>query len=190
VVDLARFDIALDQNVLLAEETKAEMLAPAVSTVPGRADLSHGLGWYSMEYMGTRLNWHSGWCAPSVSANIIKAPEQNLTFIIMANTDHLGVPYPHVDITYSTLGQAFYETFVYPRQSGQTVPEVNWEAGRAALVDQLGAVTNPGLRQTLHHVGPRYIYECPDEWGRGGARDGERGWDGRRVRAKRMSAGA
>jgi CubicO group peptidase (beta-lactamase class C family) len=149
VVDLAKFDIALDQNVLLTEETKAEMLAPAVPMVPNRPDLSHGLGWYSMEYMGTRLNWHSGWCAPSVSANIIKAPEQGLTFIVMANTDHLSVPYPHVDITYSTLGQAFYETFVYPRQSGQTVPEVNWEAGREALVDQLGEVTNSDLRQIL-----------------------------------------
>jgi len=149
VVDLAKFDIALDQNVLLNEETRADMLAPAVPMVPNRPDLSHGLGWYSMEYMGTRLNWHAGWCAPSVSANIIKAPEQNLTFIIMANTDHLSVPYPHVDITYSTLGQAFYQTFVYPRQSGRTVPEVNWEAGKDALIDQLGEVTDSNIRQIL-----------------------------------------
>jgi len=125
------------------------MLAPAVSTVPNRTDLSHGLGWYSMEYMGTRLNWHAGWCAPSVSANIIKAPEQDLTFIIMANTDHLSVPYPHVDITYSTLGQAFYQIFVYPRQSGRAVPEVNWEAGDYALIDQLSEVTDSDLRQIL-----------------------------------------
>ena len=149
VADLAKFDIALDQNVLLTEETKAEMLAPAVSTVPNRTDLSHGLGWYSMEYMGTHLNWHAGWCAPSVSANIIKAPEQNLTFIIMANTDHLSVPYPHVDITYSTLGQAFYQTFVYPRQTGKTVPEVNWETDEDALVGQLSGVTDPDLRKIL-----------------------------------------
>jgi CubicO group peptidase (beta-lactamase class C family) len=149
VVDLAKFDIALDQNVLLTEKTKAEMLAPAVSMVPGRTDLSHGLGWYAMEYMGTPLNWHSGFCAPSVSANIIKAPEQDLTFIIMANTDHLSVPYPHVDITYSTLGQAFYESFVYPRQSGQNVPEVNWEASKDALVHQLGEVTDSNLHKIL-----------------------------------------
>jgi CubicO group peptidase (beta-lactamase class C family) len=91
VEDLARFDIALDQNVLLHKETKEKMLAPAVAMVPGRPDLSHGLGWFSTEFMGTRLNWHAGRMPPSASANIIKAPEQNLTFIILANTDHLNV---------------------------------------------------------------------------------------------------
>jgi CubicO group peptidase (beta-lactamase class C family) len=149
VVDLAKFDIALDQNVLLTEETKAEMLAPAVAMVPNRPDLSHGLGWYSMEYMGTRLNWHAGFCPPSVSANIVKAPEENLTFIILANTDHLNEPWPAADITYHTLALAFYETFVYPRQTGQTVPEVNWEASEEALVGQLGQVTDSNLRKIL-----------------------------------------
>ncbi len=149
VKDLAKSDIALDQNVLLHKETKEKMLAPGVAMVPDRRDLAHGLGWFSTEFMGTRLNWHAGRMPPSASANIIKAPEQNLTFIILANTDHLNVPYPHPDIAYSTQGLAFYETFVYPRQSGKTVPEVNWEADEKALVDQLSKVTDSDLGKIL-----------------------------------------
>jgi hypothetical protein len=44
---------------------------------------------------------------------------------------------------------AFYETFVYPRQSGKTVPEVNWEDDEKALVDQLSKVTDSDLRKIL-----------------------------------------
>jgi len=149
VVDLAKFDIALDQNILLNEKTKANMLAPAIPIYPGRTDLMHGLGWFAQEYKGTRLNWHAGRNPPSVSANYIKVPVENLTFIIMANTAHLNTPQPHGDILYSTLGLAFYETFVYPRHYTSAIPEVNWEAGENDLVDQLGQVSDSDLREIL-----------------------------------------
>jgi hypothetical protein len=44
---------------------------------------------------------------------------------------------------------AFYETFVYPRQSGKTVPEVNWEADESDLTDQLSKVKDPDTRKLL-----------------------------------------
>jgi CubicO group peptidase (beta-lactamase class C family) len=149
VVDMATFDIALDQNILLDEKTKSNMLAPAISIYPGRTDLMHGLGWFAQEYRGTRLNWHAGRNPPSISANYIKIPEENLTFIIMANTAHLNTPQPHGDILYSTLGLAFYETFVYPRHYALAIPEVNWEAGEDDLVFQLKQVSDPDLRVIL-----------------------------------------
>jgi len=149
VEDLAKFDVALDQNVLLDQGTKENMLAPAISIYPDRPDLAHGLGWFSQDFMGVRLNSHAGCDPPTISANIIKAPEQNLTFIILANTDQLNVPWPHGDISYHTMALAFYETFVYPRQSGKTVPEVNWEADESDLTDQLSKVTDPDIRKIL-----------------------------------------
>jgi hypothetical protein len=44
---------------------------------------------------------------------------------------------------------AFYETFVYPRQSGKTVPEMNWEADESDLTDQLSKVRDPDIRKIL-----------------------------------------
>jgi CubicO group peptidase (beta-lactamase class C family) len=151
VVDLAKFDIALNQNVLLDEETKARMFEPAFSTYSGQSDLMYGLGWFIEEYMGTRLVWHSGRWAPSISSLYLKVPEENLTFIIMANTTYLNTPYPfgYGDTMYCTPALAFYETFVFPQQYGETVPEVNWEADARDLVDQLGQITNSDVREVL-----------------------------------------
>lgn len=148
-VDLAKFDIALDQNVLLNQGTKENMLAPAISIYPDQPDLAHGLGWFSQDFMDVRLNWHLGCGPPTISAIIIKAPEQNLTFIILANTDLLCVQVPHGDISYQTMVLAFYETFIYPRLSGKTVPQVNWEADESDLADQLSKVKDPDLRKIL-----------------------------------------
>jgi hypothetical protein len=149
VVDLAKFDIALDQNALLEQATKEMMLAPAIAVIPGRPDLAHGLGWFAEDYMDIRLNWHAGCGPPSMSENIIKAPDQNLTFIILANSAQLNIPWPSGDILYHTMALAFFETFVYPRKSGKTVPEVNWEADEADLVKQLNQIKDPDLRKIL-----------------------------------------
>lgn len=67
VVDLAKFDIAVDQNVLVPQETREQMFTPAVSSITG-AEFVYGLGWYTQQYKGTRLIWHSGRSAPSVSS--------------------------------------------------------------------------------------------------------------------------
>jgi CubicO group peptidase (beta-lactamase class C family) len=149
VNDLAKFDIALDQNVLLDEQSRDEMLALGVPIYPDRTDLTHGLGWFSQEFMGTQLNWHAGQMPPSASANIVRAPEQNLAFIVLANTVYLNLPWSMTDISYHTMALAFYETFVFPRQFGRTVPEVDWEASEDTLVNELGRVTDPAVRQVL-----------------------------------------
>lgn len=149
VNDLAKFDIALDQDVLLEVQTRDEMLAPGVLIYPDRPDLTHGLGWFSQEFMGTQLNWHAGQMPPSASANIVKARDQRLTFIVLANTDMLNDPWAMGDITHHTLALAFYETFVFPRQFGKTVPEIDWEASEDTLVNELGRVTDPTVRQVL-----------------------------------------
>jgi CubicO group peptidase (beta-lactamase class C family) len=151
VVDLAKFDIALDRNLLLSPAVKEEMFAPAFSTHGSSTDLMYGLGWYVQQYGTTSLLWHAGRNPPSVSALYVKVPDENLTFIILANTANLSTPYPlgDGDVLYSTLALTFYETFVFPRQFGQTVPRVDWEANEQDLVNQLKQVTDADVKQTL-----------------------------------------
>ena len=151
VADLARFDIALDQNVLVSPEAKEKMFAPAFSTHGDSADLTYGLGWYIQRYKDTRLIWHAGRWFPSISALYVKVLDEHLTFIILANTANLSTPYPlgDGDVLYSTLALAFYETFVFPRQYGKAVPHVDWDAGEQELVNQLKQVTDGDVREIL-----------------------------------------
>lgn len=127
------------------------MFAPAFSTHGNSTELMYGLGWYVQQYRGTLLLWHAGRNPPSVSALYIKVPDENLTFIILANTANLSTPYPlgAGDALYSTLALAFYETFVFPRQFGKTVPHVDWEADEKDLVNQLKQVTDTAMQQIL-----------------------------------------
>jgi CubicO group peptidase (beta-lactamase class C family) len=151
VVDLAKFDMALDRNLLLGEGTKGQMFEPTFSTYEDRSDLMYGLGWYTQRYKGTRLLWHSGRWPPSTSSLYLKVPDENMTFIILANTTYLNTPYPfgYGDVLYCTPALAFYEAFVFPRQHGKSVPEVDWGAGERDLVNQLKQVTDADMREIL-----------------------------------------
>jgi CubicO group peptidase (beta-lactamase class C family) len=151
VVDLAKFDIALDRNVLLSPEAKEQMFAPAFSTHDDRTELMYGLGWYVQQYEGTRLLWHAGRNPPSVSALYVKVPDESLTFIILANTANLSTPYPlgDGDVLYSTLALTFYENFVFPRQFGKSVPRIDWEADEQELVNQLDQIGDKDVREIL-----------------------------------------
>lgn len=151
VLDLAKFDIALDQGVLLGDKARNQMFAPQVPTCENRTDLMYGLGWYSQNYQGIRLLWHSGRWPPSASALYLKAPDQGLTFIILANTTYLTTPFPlgDGDVLYSTLAETFYKTFVFPQQFQRIVPGVDWQSDPRILVDQLRLVTDEDVRQVL-----------------------------------------
>ncbi len=151
VVDVAKFDIALDRGILLGNEVKEQMLEPAVSTYEDRNDLMYGLGWYVQQYGDTRLLWHSGRWAPSVSALYLKAPDQQITFIILANTANLTTPFPlgDGDVLYSTLAHTFYRTFVFPSKYAKTVPQIDWESEEMDLVNCLKQVTDEDVRAVL-----------------------------------------
>lgn len=150
VVDLAKFDIALDTGRLLGESVQREMLSPAVSTAGSRNDLAYGLGWYVQDYDGIQLVWHAGRWPPSTSALYLKVPSRDLAFIVLANTDNLTVAYPDIgigDVTHSTLALAFFHHFLFPLQHGHQAPNIDWTASERDLVAQLSAVdAGPALR--------------------------------------------
>jgi CubicO group peptidase (beta-lactamase class C family) len=150
--DLAKFDIALDQGELLEDTTIKEMFAPAFSTYRSRQDLMYGLGWYAQDFEGLRLNWHSGRWPPSTSALYLKVPEMNLTFIVLANTDNLTVPFKGIgngDVSQSALAQSFFHYLVYPELLGKSLPEIEWSVSDQELVQQLSKVDNAEARRFL-----------------------------------------
>ena len=89
VLDMAKYDIAIDQNKFLNRETQQLAFTPAVST-NGEA-LPYGLGWFTQNYKGTKMLWHYGYWTAN-SSFILKIPDRNITFIAMANTDNLSRP--------------------------------------------------------------------------------------------------
>lgn len=136
VLDMAKYDIAIDQGKFLSKETQQLAFTPAVST-KGEA-LPYGLGWFTQNFQGTKLLWHYGYWTGN-SSFILKVPERNLTFIIMANSDNLSRPTDlgAGDATSSPVGMAFLKTFVFPEKFADGFTEVNWSSPAAELRAQL-----------------------------------------------------
>ncbi len=112
VLDLAKFDVALDQGMLISAESRAAMMAPMPSS-NGKA-LPYGLGWYVQEYQGHTLVWHSGWWEDAYSALYLKIPALDLSFILLANSE--GVwwdnPLDRAEVQRSKFAQTFLRAFV------------------------------------------------------------------------------
>jgi len=88
VLDLARFDIALDAGKLLSAESRERMWTP--DTKPDGTPQPYALGWFVETIAARRVLWHYGWLPPGVSALYLKVPERELTFLLLANSDGLS----------------------------------------------------------------------------------------------------
>ncbi len=89
-MDLARFDMALSQGRLLGEPSRSAMWTPA--RAPDGSALPYGLGWFARQVNGETLLWHTGLWEGAYSALYLKAPDRNLTVILLANSDGLQWP--------------------------------------------------------------------------------------------------
>lgn len=114
VLDLARYDIAIDTGIVAPTPTRQKLFAPAVlndgTTSP------YAFGWYVQEYRGEKLIWHSGWDEEAgFSALYLKVPDRNLTLILLANGEGLwwGNPLDKAAVEGSPFAQAFLERFVF-----------------------------------------------------------------------------
>jgi CubicO group peptidase (beta-lactamase class C family) len=85
--DVARFSIALDQGRLLKASTLARAWTPGA--LSSGAQFPYGLGWFVQMNQGKKIVWHFGQGLES-SALLLKIPEQQLTFVILANSDGLS----------------------------------------------------------------------------------------------------
>jgi CubicO group peptidase (beta-lactamase class C family) len=91
VLDLAKFDVAMDHNMIVSEATKELMFTPNISN-SGKS-LPYGLGWFVQNYKGKMLVWHYGWAPKAYSSLILKVPEDEVTLILLANSDGASAPF-------------------------------------------------------------------------------------------------
>ena len=112
VLDLAKFSMAMDQNLIVSEESKEAMFTPSVSS-SGRV-LPYGLGWFIQEHDGRQYIWHYGHQPESYSSLILKVPEEDLTLILLANSADLSAPFNlgAGDVLQSPFADAFLSLFL------------------------------------------------------------------------------
>jgi CubicO group peptidase (beta-lactamase class C family) len=91
VRDLAKFGSALEQMVLLQEDTLNAAWHPAPDRRGNAAPM--GLGWFVQSHRNKRVVWHFGYVPNAYSSLMIKLPEYNLTLILLANSDGLSAPF-------------------------------------------------------------------------------------------------
>jgi CubicO group peptidase (beta-lactamase class C family) len=111
VRDLARFDAALDSDILLREET----LTAAWTNAVGRDRmLPTGLGWFVQKYNAETIVWQFGVMTGGYSSLILKIPSKKLTLILLANSDGLCSPFnlSTGDVTKSLFALLFLRLFV------------------------------------------------------------------------------
>jgi len=136
IVDIARYDSAIDRHLFLEPETQETAFTATTSTTGQR--LPYGLGWFVQEYLGTKLVWHYGYWTCN-SSLIVKIPELKVTFIALANTDNLSRPTDlgDGDLLVSPVGMEFIKRFLIPEKCGEEVPEIDWSAGLPDIRRQL-----------------------------------------------------
>jgi len=111
VIDLAKFDVAMDQNLIVSKSTKALMYTPNISN-SGKPQ-PYGLGWFVQNRKGKKLVWHYGWAPKAYSSLILKVPEKEVTLILLANSDGASAPFRlgAGDVLRSPFAVAFLDLF-------------------------------------------------------------------------------
>ena len=114
VVDLARFDRAVNEHLLLSSETQKAAWTNQTNNDGER--IPYGLGWYVQDRGGERVVWHYGWHPEAFSGLYLKLPESRLTLVLLANGENLSAPFIESgydrDVFASPFAQLFYETFL------------------------------------------------------------------------------
>jgi len=115
VRDLAKFDKALDagdEGGLLLTDTLVAAWTPAVGLLGTPSPM--GLGWFVQYYKGERVVWHFGNVPNAYSSLIVKLPERQMTFILLANSDGLTAPFDMTqgDVTRSLFASLFLKLAV------------------------------------------------------------------------------
>jgi CubicO group peptidase (beta-lactamase class C family) len=109
VRDLARYDAAIDQHILLQSPTQEQAWTNHVNSKGQR--LPYGLGWFVQMYGNERLIWHYGqW--DTFSGLFLKVPGRNITLILLANSSRLSSPFNSLgagDVTGSPFASLFLQ---------------------------------------------------------------------------------
>jgi CubicO group peptidase (beta-lactamase class C family) len=114
VLDMSNFSIAIDNDILLTVESKELMYAPTLSN--NGTELPYGLGWFIDNNEEVEIIWHYGYW-DAISTLILKIPQEELSLVILANTDRLSSASLGIgsdeDVNHSVVAQEFLNAFVY-----------------------------------------------------------------------------
>jgi len=149
VLDLAKFDIALNQDRLIRPETRA--LAFTAQTLTSGEPPVYGLGWYVDEFQGTKIAWHQGWWC--YSHLYIKFLDQDYSLIVFTNSPTLAefTSPEDVSVMRYPVALAFYKLFIMDMDPGNII---DWVAEDAVIESQLQAAQAAGYgeiaRQEIH----------------------------------------
>ena len=113
-LDMSKFSIAFDNDLLLTAESKELMFTPTISN--SGSELPYGLGWFVDNNETVKIIWHYGYW-DAISTLIMKIPERELSFVIFANTDRLSSSSQGIgtdeDVNHSVVAQEFLNAFIY-----------------------------------------------------------------------------
>jgi len=109
VMDLAKFDLAMDQDLVVSRESKEAMFT-ATRSNSGKK-LPYGLGWFVQKYRGIKLVWHYGHAPKAYSSLILKFLDRDATLILLANSDGASASFDlgAGDVMSSPFASAFIE---------------------------------------------------------------------------------
>jgi CubicO group peptidase (beta-lactamase class C family) len=120
VLDLAKFDIAVDSYSMVKAASQAHAWKAAVSA-NGEA-LPYGLGWFSTSASGIPLIWHYGYWPDSFSSLYLKVPRSNVSLILLANSDALSAPFRlgNGEVMQSPFANMFLRVFALEEIQGRS----------------------------------------------------------------------
>ncbi|WP_395373910.1 serine hydrolase domain-containing protein [Marinicella sp. W31] len=113
VNDLAKYDIAINNGTIANSKIKEKLFSSA--KFENGHNSPYGFGWYFQNFKNKDLMWHSGWDSDAgYSSFILKVPQEQITFIALANTEGLNWnnPLDKAEIDKSPFALLFLKTFI------------------------------------------------------------------------------
>jgi CubicO group peptidase (beta-lactamase class C family) len=165
VLDLAKYDAAIDGHHFIQAETQERAWTPA-RTSDGRK-LPYGLGWFIQAHEGVRLIWHYGYWPESFSSLYLKLPERKIALIVLANSDGLSAPFllGAGDVTRSPFANTFLRIFVREESLGHALPDPRWSQSSEGFNAELAQLVTPtgGYRYDLERASHELLTRWLDE---------------------------
>jgi CubicO group peptidase (beta-lactamase class C family) len=111
VTDLAKYDAAIDRDIVYSARAKQQIWTVGTSETGRR--FPYGLGWFVQGTPRPRLFWHYGWYPDAFSSLLLKIPDQQLTLILLACTDRASSVFlpGNGDVLRSAFATAFLDAF-------------------------------------------------------------------------------